>query len=324
MKKIGITGANGFIGSQLAKELIARGYDVVCFVRKGALIERLPEGCTIKEVDFQDADALSSLFEGFDVIYHCAAQTKARSWNEMYRANVDLTLRIITAVNSCSEPAKIIFLSSQAVSGPAEGMNTKQEEGICLPLTWYGKSKYLAENHLRTRAKGDWLILRPVSVYGAGDKDFLLLFKNMKMGFFLKIGYGETYLNLIYVEELVAKMIELMDEEITQEVLFVGDGFAYTMTDYSLALSKAVDKSFFMTFTIPIFFVKVLALVNEFCTKLTGKLSVLNWEKSKELTARHWICSTDKLYSLVEKNPESKLSLNLKKTYEWYKKNKWI
>ena len=77
MKKIVITGSNGFIGSFLAKKLIQQKYDVTCFVRDGSNIELLPDNSQIVYVDYSNEKEISNLLQNQEIIIHVAALTRA-------------------------------------------------------------------------------------------------------------------------------------------------------------------------------------------------------------------------------------------------------
>ena len=69
-----VTGANGHIGANVVRALIARGVEVVAFVRPGSDRRGL-EGLDVRlaEGDILEADSLPAAMEGCDALFHCAA-----------------------------------------------------------------------------------------------------------------------------------------------------------------------------------------------------------------------------------------------------------
>ena len=73
-----VTGATGFVGSQLVDELLARGESVRGLVRDPAKAARLRErGVEVIVGDIRDPDAVSRAVQGIDVVHHCAAAVGA-------------------------------------------------------------------------------------------------------------------------------------------------------------------------------------------------------------------------------------------------------
>src|SRR5215471_14167108 len=73
-KKVLVTGASGFTGSNLAKALVRNGDEVYGFVRPSSRLNGLPEmGIHILKGDLTDADSVDEAVKGMDIVYHIAA-----------------------------------------------------------------------------------------------------------------------------------------------------------------------------------------------------------------------------------------------------------
>jgi nucleoside-diphosphate-sugar epimerase len=201
--RIVITGANGFVGSNLTRYLMNAGHEVTALVRKTAGVKLLPIKSRIVEVDYCDTESIKAAIANQDIVIHTAALTRATSWQQMKECNLGITEHIIEAVNASDSIKQLIFLSSQAAAGMGDRHKPKTEEDLPKPITWYGKSKLLAEEAIKNRLLKEYTIIRPVSVYGPGDKDFLQTFKMMKNHISVSLGIKDKYISLIYIDELI-------------------------------------------------------------------------------------------------------------------------
>lgn len=324
MKKIVITGSNGFIGSFLAKKLIQQKYDVTCFVRYDSNIELLPENSKIVYVDFSNDKEISNLLQNQEIIIHVAALTRAKKWQQFKKINIELTDKLITFYNRTSSLKQFIFISSQAAAGPAKNKYPKTESDLCSPISMYGKSKLAAENLVRDKAEKPWTIIRPVAVFGPGEKDFLQIFKMVKKHISIFAGYSKKYINLISVDDLTDIIIKTIgNQKAFNQVFFASDGNAYSWNDFISNLEKALN-TFSIRFRIPDILLLPAALFSEFCAFHREKIPLFNREKVKEMKQQYWLVSNKKVKELLNFTASSNLQLNLRKTYDWYKEKGWL
>ena len=324
MKKVVISGSNGFIGSNLVKLLMNNNFDVKCLVRKGSDFSNLPKNADISFVDYNELEKLRSIIKGYEIFIHLAAVTKARKWKTFQKINIDLTSELIKIVNQEESIKHFIFFSSQAACGPALSYdNPKKESDICDPVSMYGKSKLLAEHFVLGKCKKNWTIVRPAAIYGPADKDFINYFKMIKNHISVKIGKNDRFFNLIYVDDLTKTIMKMLNNEKTYNtVFFAAGGVKYSMREFSEALERALP-SFAFTIHINIGWLKIAALLNEiFSTK--KHFPTLNREKVKEIEKSYWLVSNDRIVKMLDFSEQNTLIDNLKTTYKWYKEHKWI
>jgi len=145
-----ITGATGFIGSNIVRELLKDGREVRVLVRPGANTFNLV-GLDIEfwPGDLLDSHSLDTGLKGCDILYHTAADYRlwTRDPEEMYRINVGGTAKVLEAAfaNSIS---RVVYTSSVGTMGnPGNGTPGTESTPVTLDdmVGHYKKSKFLAE-----------------------------------------------------------------------------------------------------------------------------------------------------------------------------------
>ena len=164
---VALTGATGFIGRYLLRELPKRGYRLRVLLRSPAA---LPEGCAGAVIgDLARPYNMSEALAGVDAVIHTAglAGTMIGVPEDDYRLfNTEATVNFAKAAQR-ARIKRFVFLSSiRAQSGPtAEGILTEDREQC--PTDAYGRSKLAAEQGLAA-TNLDWVALRLALVYGPG------------------------------------------------------------------------------------------------------------------------------------------------------------
>ena len=321
--KIAITGANGFVGSGLIKHFSGLGHEPVALVRPQADTS-LIQNATILKVDYNDLSSLETALKDVDILIHNAGSTRARSYAEMYQSNVELTRNILKAIGNTPSIRQFIMISSQAASRPSKGEEPVTEEMPSAPVTWYGKSKQRAEELVRKSCPVSWTIIRPCSIYGEGDKDFLELIKMVRLGLVVRIGSRDKLLNMIHISEL-SELISrcLAVPEAYGEVFFACDGQRYTQDQVSMTVAKVLGNKP-LKLTIPDALARLVFTLGELIGKLKGKPLVINKQKQNEIMADGWLCSGEKAKRLLGFAPIADLEKHLKETIQWYKKHSWL
>lgn len=324
-KKVCITGANGFVGSNLTKILLEKNdYDITCLVRKTSNVDSIKNlPVTILRINYNSVSSIRQASAGADFFFHIAAKVKAISKEKYFQANVDLTKRIISAVND--QPlAKFIFLSSQAAAGPSDSKRNKTEDETCNPVSYYGKSKLASEDFIRKYAKIPWTIIRPVSVFGPNDTDFFGYFKSVEKHLAPYPGFSRKYISLIFINDLIELIIAAAENSAAEgEIINAGDGNIYSLDTFIDSVKKAVGTNA-KKIHIPFFLIYLLACFNESKKFFTKSQATLNLQKVREMREQFWLCSIAKAKRLLNFRPQNSMEKSLEQTYLWYKENKWL
>ncbi len=242
--KVVVTGAAGFIGSQLVERLLAEGHDVLgidAFIdfypradkeqnlagARGHASYRLVEG------RLQDL-ALPSLLEGTSQVYHLAAQAGVRpSWGRDFEIYVDnnvlATQRLLEAAVTAGVP-RFVYASSSSVYGDTPALPLR-EDGVCRPVSPYGVTKLGGEHlvHLYGTNHGLPVVsLRYFTVYGPRqrpDMAFHRFLKAARDGSEIHLyGDGRQTRDFTFVDDIVSATRAAADQGRPGRVYNVGGG----------------------------------------------------------------------------------------------------
>lgn len=177
MSHILVTGANGFIGSHLVRQLLSLKEkenwkeEIVCLVRSTSNLSSL-KGLNVKLVigDLRDKETLVNAVKEAKYIFHLGAELYAISRNRFLAANTEGTRNLISVVAKYNRHnlERFLFVSSQAAAGPSPNMEpTNEDNEPPPPVSWYAESKLEAEKIVMQYVPEiDVTIVRPCSVYG--------------------------------------------------------------------------------------------------------------------------------------------------------------
>ena len=147
--RILVTGASGFVGAVLCRELVASGHAVRAAVRRtGPPGVATPESQQVPIPDIAAEFDRRALLDGVDAVVHLAAiaHRSVGSDAELRRVNVDGTVRLAEA--AAGFVRRFVFLSSVKVHGEDSGSGAYEESDALQPEDSYGRSKLEAERAL--------------------------------------------------------------------------------------------------------------------------------------------------------------------------------
>lgn len=212
MKKILITGANGFIGQALIKNLFAK-YKIIVFDKDISDIKE----CGIISIkgDILDAPLLKKICDTYvpDVVIHCAGIAHQSINSAMDKKLYDdvnhvATKNLAKSAGKANSKVHFIFLSSISVYGECHKHKEVTEEDRCCPTTEYARSKLDAEDGLKTFFKDGFIkkldMLRLAPVY---DSIWSLNLEKRVFGpqkiAYLRFGSGKQKMSVLARQNLV-------------------------------------------------------------------------------------------------------------------------
>ena len=257
--KVVVTGAAGFIGANLVHGLNARGIDDILAVddlTDGSKHQNLA-GASI--ADYVDHDEFYGRFERgefgrADVVFHQGAcsDTMVHDGRFMMRANYRCSKRLLDAC--LASGTRLIYASSAAVYGASTAF---REEPACeRPLNVYGYSKLLFD-HVVRRALPTAAVqvagLRYFNVYGPREqhKARMASVAFHQHGQFARDGHvnlfgayggygaGEQQRDFVFVDDVVAVNLWLLEQPQVSGIFNVGSGRAQPFNDVALAVVNA-------------------------------------------------------------------------------------
>jgi nucleoside-diphosphate-sugar epimerase len=311
-----ITGATGFLGKNLISPL-ARKYTVRALVRRTSTISFLKhiDNVEITYGDLEHNEGLEQALTGIETVVHCAARTIGRNEAEYYKTNTLGTVHLVKAMAK-QGVRKILYLSSHAACGPCAGNEPHRGIVTPQPISLYGASKKRAEDVVQQNIH-EYVILRPVAVYGPHDTETLKYIQLMRSGVCPIIGYGEKFLNLIYVEDLVHLICLILDKKtFNNTVHFAHDGNCYSFDQITDAIMHALQRQC-IRFHIPVHAALLCGLLNDVFMPMRKRLV---WrDKVKELAQQYWLCRSDTVQSAYGFKPGFTLAQGMERTIAWYK-----
>jgi UDP-glucose 4-epimerase len=235
--RIIITGGSGFIGRHLVKKLLSSRENTVVIISNTTdlhdkyLVERrllidLP--LTFYTADIRDRESISDIFlkERPDICVHLAAKTgvvgSTGKTDETMDINVKGTLNILEACHR-THVNHFVFASSAAVYGNVKKLPIKEDHTL-KPLSTYGTSKMLAEQHIssyqRSKKIQNAVSLRIFSAYGNGqssDADVITRFAARLSKGLSPVIYGDglqtrDFISVNDVVEAILLSIRAMEE----------------------------------------------------------------------------------------------------------------
>ncbi|HAL16840.1 MAG TPA: hypothetical protein DCP32_08830 [Anaerolineaceae bacterium] len=334
-----ITGASGFIGSHLAKDLIEKGRKIRCLVRKSstkASIDFLTGlGAELVYGDLTHRESLDIALAGVDTVFHLGGGGRVGMTDELCSAiNVTGTKNILEASLEVGGIQTFVHVSTCGVMGniknpPADETYPYNPEPMA-----YARAKAEAEIlALSYQQKIPVVVVRFPGVYGqpliTGELDRVegvtpmsMIFTTIKRGQWVYIGDGKALTHWIHVEDVV-RGIELAAERgRAGETYILADERAVPMIELVETIARLLEVNPPKRY-LPVPVAYLLALFLETIARLTGGTPRLSRELVLGFIANRAF-NTNKAKRELEYTPTVKLADGLKETLRWYEAKGYV
>ena len=236
MNRVLLTGASGFIGTNLVEDLISKGYEVCNIDIKPPQVSK--RNNIWKNVDITDYLSFEKAILDFkpDYVIHLAARTDLDGKTlEDYSANIVGVENLMKIIHKIPNLKKVIITSSKFVT--KNGYQIKNQHDFC-PHTKYGESKVETEIRVwKDKPQCDWCIIRPTSIWGPWfGVPYRNFFDMVTHKMYFHIGHVKCHKTYGYIGNAVYQIEQLLFHKTLDEhnkVFYIGDEPTYEINDWA-------------------------------------------------------------------------------------------
>lgn len=320
-----ITGADGMLGSNLARMLLKKGITVVAFIYPGSKSKTL-DGLKIEKVygNILETESLDKAVANSDAVVHAAASTSiwpARS-ETVRKINIKGTENIINSALKYNIK-HLVYIGSASSVNTAEttkGKYTFPGEKFGLD---YIDSKYFAFNLVMDAIKNRNLpavAILPTYMIGAydsgpGSGEMILKLAQGKLKFYTKGGR-----NFIYVQDVAQVVINCLKNHITGKYYIAGNENLPYQSFFKKVSSVTGQKE--PKIKIPGSVVKFFGYIGDITSKLTGKQPLLSYPMARIACEKQFVSSKEAVKEL--NMPQTPVEIAIKDCYDWFRSNGYL
>lgn len=322
-RPIAVTGGTGFVGSHLVDTLCAAGIKPRVLVRDpqsprwidGAPVEWVPGS-------LDDPEALRSLVAGAGTVFHLAGVLRAGREADFDLGNRCGTANLVDAVREAASGARFVHVSSLAAVGPSTDPSGVGPDADPAPISWYGCSKFAAENEVRAQGDGVWWsIVRPPAIFGPRDTDIFEFFRMASRGV-VAVPTGERWLTVVWVGDVVRSVVAAAVGK-PASVFHLGQPDPISLEDLIGELCRAGNVHSRVV-RIPPFAVKTAGAIGSALQRCGWSRLPLTSDKARELLARHWTAETADSMRALGVDQLMAFPEGAAHCWSWYRDRGWV
>lgn len=325
--KILVTGASGFVGSAVARYLLAQDIAVRVMLRGGSdprNIEDLDLECVYG--DLLNKESLAAAVGGCDAVFHVAADYRlwVRDPAVLYRANVDGTVNLMRAAQT-AKVKRIVYTSSVATLGlHADHSPADEDTPVSLKdmIGHYKRSKYLAEQEVINLVNKEDLpavIVNPSAPVGPRDIKptptgaIIVDAVNGKMP-----AYVDTGLNIVHVDDVAAgHWLAFQHGKIGEKYILASENLTLKQILYLIAdITHGKAPKFKMPYKLAM----LIAYCNEYAIRIIGRGEPKVSIDSVKMAKKHMFFTSAKAESQLGFKPRPAIDAFVD-AIDWFKNN---
>lgn len=323
-----VTGGKGFLGGHIVSRLSAMGENVRILARPSATEseEQKESKNNIVWGDIRDSKAVEQAVEGVDKVIHVVSNFRkgGSDKKEAYAVNVEGTNNVLKAAQKY-EVKHLIHCSTIGVHGTVLEIPANEETPFN-PTDLYQETKLIAEKQVWKFYQETGLpitVIRPISLFGPGDRRMLKLFRMIQEGKFVIVGKGEVLFHPSYIDDVVRGFILCLNNKqaIGEAFIIGGEGYL-TLNELCklIADELQVDPP---KIRVPLAPVLALATMCERICDPLGLEPPLH-RRRVSFFQNNRAFSIDKAKRVLGYEPQYSLRAGIQKTITWYKEQQWL
>ncbi|MDE1844348.1 MAG: NAD(P)-dependent oxidoreductase [Thaumarchaeota archaeon] len=309
MSRILITGAGGFVGANLVRDLVKSKHNVSIVVRRQSNLWRLKDVLShigVNHVDMTDIAEINKVIKKTqpDIVYHLAAHGGypfQQDLDTIIKTNLISSVNLMHALSNHCNQCKFINTGSSSEYGPKQ--RAMRESDVTDPISVYGITKLsqtLFAKYFNKKYNMHTVTLRLFSVYGPYEEpgrlihDIMMALVNKKE---LKLSSPKPRRDFIHMDDVISALKKAaLVKGAKGKVFNIGSGRDYSVRDALDIACKVTD------------------------TKLKVKWGIE--EKSRSFNSNSkWIADITNANKILKWKPVIPFREGLLKTYEWYYNN---
>jgi dihydroflavonol-4-reductase len=323
--KIAVTGANGHVGANLCRSLIAEGHQVKALVHSGSN--------ALKELDVEivqgavnDQDSLRKLCKETEIVFHLAALISIDGQkNKLLEVNVEGTKNLVRVIRENGVRRLIHFSSIHSLDHrPFNEFMDETRPLITKGPMWYEITKAKAEQIVldETRNGFDAVVINPTAIIGPYDfkpslvGTVLIRLYNNSLPALVPGGY-----NWVDVRDVVKGAIAAMDKGKKGERYILG-GKWVSVQDLAFLVEKVTGNKT-VKLTIPTIIAKIGVPFIKIYAGITGQEPLYTFESLRTLKEVNTMISCKKAEVELNYHPRD-LELTIRDTMEWFRANQYV
>jgi dihydroflavonol-4-reductase len=333
-----VTGATGFVGSNLVAHLRKQDHPVRCLVRNKARAATLEElGAELSLGSLDDQQSLERAVADTDVVFHLAGRIHALSNREFVKDNVEGTRRVAEACSAQPNPPIMVLVSSIAAGGPSLPGTPRKESDPDQPVSDYGRSKLAAERAaMGLSGEVPVSILRPPIIFGPADPASLTIFQGVKtLRLHLVPGFRKFPVSIVHVADLCDALVRIAERGERADAAKNGSS-DHSPGKYYIAAERTIKYGELGTLAgqaighsalvlpLPKSIFWLMGSVMEIFGQIRRRPTVLGIDKIREALAPAWECSDEKLRHELDYCPALPLEQRFEETAAWYREHGWL
>jgi nucleoside-diphosphate-sugar epimerase len=324
-----VTGATGFLGPYLIRELISKGHTCKCLVRDTSNTDFLKDiGTELFQGDITEKNTLTGIADNTDVLIHMATLGHISNYTvteEMFESiNVHGTVNIMQEALRAGT-RRIVHCSTVAAMGICSDIPAT-ESSMCNPHHSYGRSKLKAEKEVLKMVSDSGLpasIVRFSMIYGPGDpRDMLKLTRMAKKNLFPKIGNRPKLTPLIHADDAIQGLLLAAEKGRIGEIYLITNQKSEPFEKIRKIILKGLGVSSFPLY-VPEWAALAIASISEKIFLSVGKTPPVS-RKNIESTLADRVFSIEKAQKELGFQPVVDPEKGLLETVLWYKNNGWV